>query len=159
MSVYSRSVADGARVIFPFDSTYISNQGTIVASTLPIAYGSNPTFNSQSPSGGDGSWIRSSAGYLQNSAINVIEPYNGEFAIEFVFKTTATGGTLGGISGSVSVNINSGGGLDFNVTNGSYSKSISTSIVINDGLWHHVVVRREDYPYHSIWIDGTKNVE
>jgi len=156
MSVYSRSIADGARVIFPFDSTYIANEGTITASTLPTLVGPAPTFNSQSPSGGNGSWTSSSLNYLQNTAIDVIPYSTGNFAIEFVFKTTATSGSLGGILGSAYTSINASGGLDFYVANQSYSKTVTSTIAINDGLWHHVVVRRLDTT-HTIWIDGVKN--
>lgn len=156
MSVYSRSVADSARVIFPFDSTYVANQGTIVTSTLPIAYGTNPTFNSVSPSGGDGSWIYSTYNsYLQNSAIDVIPQYNGDFVLEAVFKTTAIGGAIVGIGSVGSLSINSNGTLNFSVTNGYYSKSSDTTVTVNDNRWHHVVARREN-SYHTIWLDGTK---
>jgi hypothetical protein len=156
MSVYSRSVADSARVIFPFDSTYVANQGTIVTSTLPTAYGTNPTFNSVSPSGGDGSWIYSTYNsYLQNSAIDVIPQYNGDFVLEAVFKTTAIGGAIVGIGSVGSLSINSNGTLNFSVTNGYYSKSSDTTVTVNDNRWHHVVARREN-SYHTIWLDGTK---
>lgn len=158
MSVYSRAIADGGRFIWPLDDTYTQLQGVSGTGLTVSQIGATPSSVAQSTTGGTRSYIFTGSQALYTTTGSPITTTSGSLAIEFAIKTThvpTSEAFIFRIPNGANAKINSNGSLSFQVANGS-SSTTNTAGVINDGNWHHVVLRKDSSQRQTIWIDGAK---
>jgi hypothetical protein len=158
MSVYSRAVTDSARFIWPLDDTYTQIQGISGTGLTVSQVGATPSSILQSCTGGTRSYIFTGTQALYTTTGSPVTTTSGTFAIEFVIKTThvpATEAFIFRIPNAANARLNSNGSITFQSSNSSYSTN-STGGLVNDGNWHHVVLRRDSAQRQTIWVDGAK---
>lgn len=161
MSLFSLAQTDKAHWAFDLESSLSTSYWGFRDGVASVTLTGSPTFvSANTPSGGSGYYSFSGSDGIQynetsrtNSTVNSNSP-----VIEAVFRTThaASSGNIRviyNVSGNIRLAIDSEGKLNLSV-NGTVPRTLTSSITVNDGVWHHVMAIPINSYQHRIYIDG-----
>jgi hypothetical protein len=161
MSLFTLAQTDKAHWAFNLESSISNSYWGFRNGVASVTTTGSPTFvSANTPSGGAGYYsFNGSDGIQYNETSRTNSPVNSTDAcVEAVFRTThaAASGDFRIIynnSNNIRLGITDEGKLNLSV-NSSVPRTVTTSITVNDGVWHHVMAVPINSYQHKIFIDG-----